>query len=46
MKNSKAKAIAIAIVTLAIGENYFWRWKDYCEANWQEYAAKHVYDII
>jgi hypothetical protein len=40
MKNAKA------IVTLTIGEKYLRSWKEDCEANWQEYATKHGYDLI
>jgi len=40
MKNSKC------IVTILIGENYQKRWRNYYQASWEKYAAKHGYDII
>lgn len=35
-----------AIVTLAIGENYFNKWKLFCEPNWKSYAKKYGYELI
>ena len=35
-----------AIVTIAIGAQYYGIWKRACEANWQDYASKHGYDVI
>ncbi len=40
MPNSKA------IVTLALGAVYQFRWQQYCRANWESYAARHGYDVI
>ncbi len=35
-----------AIVTLAVGEKYETLWRDYSEAGWRAYAARHGYDLI
>jgi hypothetical protein len=35
-----------AIVTLAIGDQYYQPWKKWCKPNWQAYASKHGYDLI
>lgn len=35
-----------AIVTLAIGEAYRRRWAQSCRANWEDYAARHGYDLV
>jgi hypothetical protein len=40
MKHSKA------IVTMAVGDRYLHAWKESCEANWNEYANRHGYDLI
>jgi len=40
MKNQKA------IVTIAIGETYYARWKEFCEPNWKQYADKYKFDLI
>lgn len=35
-----------AIVTLAIGDEYFSNWKNICESNWRRYAEKYSFDLI
>jgi hypothetical protein len=35
-----------AIVTIAIGSQYFNYWRTYCESSWREYADKHGFDVI
>ena len=35
-----------AIATLVVGDYYTRLWKDYCEVNWRQYAAKHGYDVV
>jgi hypothetical protein len=40
MTNSKAR------VTLAIAQKYLEDRKNWCQANWQKYAARHGYDFI
>jgi hypothetical protein len=35
-----------AIVTLALGDQYHERWKEFCEPSWRTYAEKHGYDLI
>jgi len=35
-----------AIATLLIGDYHTRLWKDYCEANWKQYADKHGYDLV
>lgn len=35
-----------ALVTLAIGESYFSKWKTFCEPNWKSYAKKYGYELI
>jgi hypothetical protein len=40
MRHSKA------IVTITIGSKYLETWKILCEANWQQYAEMHGYDLI
>ncbi len=34
------------IVTIAIGEKYLSNWMTYCKPTWEQYAARHNYDII
>src|SRR5215831_2772687 len=35
-----------ALVTIAIGDDYFDAWKKYSEPTWRRYADKYHYDII
>jgi len=40
MKNQKA------IVTIAIGQNYYANWKKFCEPNWRQYGERYGFDLI
>ena len=35
-----------ALVTIAIGERFLKHWEKYCKKGWEQYAARHGYDLI
>jgi hypothetical protein len=38
--------MAVAVVTLAIGERYIGDWKSRCEKGWRAYCQRHHYDLL